>query len=181
MDALAASLLARAAWFAPGEPIPRSLLLKTVQPEAEDLEASLLMEDALRRLIALGLLEIHGQSDLLMHRLIAAWARGVAGSDEARRAVEAALLEEAKRLNETRNPASLLHWQPHLRATTNRVLEREDRMAARLCDELGLHLWLAGDYSGARPYLKRALSRESAGHPRKGFGGRTPGHRQEPQ
>jgi Flp pilus assembly protein TadD len=37
-------------------------------------------------------------------------------------------------------------------------MERQDRTAARLCDELGIHLWQAGDYSGARLYLERAVA-----------------------
>jgi tetratricopeptide (TPR) repeat protein len=157
-DALAVGLLARAAWFAPGEPIPRSLLLSTIPLNTEDLSTSLLIEDSLHRLTALGLLETNDQNDLLMHRLIAAWAQGVPEGDDARIAVEEAILKAAALSNETRNPAPLLQWQPHLRAATNRAMQRENRTAARLCDELGIHLWLAGDYLGARPYLERAIA-----------------------
>jgi len=157
-DALAAALLARAAWFAPGEPIPRWLLLKTVALAAENVDASLLLEDALQRLTALGLLETNERYDLLMHRLVAAWARSVDASEEAWAAVDETLLCEARRLNETRNPALILDWQVHLRAAANRAMAREDRIAARLCDELGLHLWLAGDYLVARPYLEKAVA-----------------------
>ena len=158
IDVLAIDLLTRAAWFAPGEPIPRSLLLKTVHVNSEGLMAGLLTQDALRRLTDLGIMEANNRNDLLMHRLVAAWTRGVAKSDEARVAVEEAVLAEAEKSNETRNPALLVGWLPHLRTATDRALERQDRTAARLCDELGIHLWHAGDYSGARPYLERAVA-----------------------
>ncbi|HKV07685.1 MAG TPA: tetratricopeptide repeat protein [Thermoanaerobaculia bacterium] len=157
VDALASEFLARAAWFAPGEPIPRSLLLETASKAGEDLKDALLAEDALHRLTDLGLLERNDRNDLLMHRLVAVWARGVAESSAAREAVEEVVLKEATRLNETRNPALLMPWQPHLRAVTDLALKREDRMAARLCDELGEHLWHAGDYSAAQPYSLKAV------------------------
>jgi tetratricopeptide (TPR) repeat protein len=157
-DALSIDLLARAAWFACGEPIPRLLLLKTVHASSDGLAASLLAEDAIRRLIDLGLLEANNRNDLLMHRLVAAWARGITKSNKARIAVEETILQEATTSNETRNPALLLAWQPHLRNVTDRAMEREDRMAARLCNELGTHLWQAGDYSGARFYLEKSVA-----------------------
>jgi tetratricopeptide (TPR) repeat protein len=157
-DSLAIDLFSRAAWFAPGEPISRSLLLRTVRANSEDLIAGLLAEDALRRLIDLGLLETNSQKDLLMHRLVAAWALGVAEGDETRVAVEEAILTEAHRLNEAGGPTSLLALRPHLRAVTDRAMERQDRTAVRLCGELGIHLEKAGDYSGARPYLERAVA-----------------------
>ena len=157
-DALAAHLLSRAAWFAPGEPLPRSLLLKTVAANSRDLETELDFEDALRRLIDLGLVESNDRSDLLMHRLVAAWARGVGEGNKARDAVEATALTEATRLNEIGNPAPLLAWQPHLRAVTERASTREERTAARLRDELGLHLWQTGNYSEGRLYLEKAVA-----------------------
>jgi len=88
-DALALALLARAAHFAPGEPIPRDLLLKTIDIEPE---ARLQAEDALGRLTALGLLEAGKAGALVMHRLVAEFARGSGGGEEARTAVEDGLL-----------------------------------------------------------------------------------------
>lgn len=157
-DALAVSLLARAAWFAPGEPIPRLLLLQSTDIDSADLSAALDGEDALRRLTDLGLLEVDERNDPRMHRLIAAWARGVEKAEQARAVVEEALVVAAKRLNETSNPAPLRDWLPHLRIATDRAGERKDEMAARLYGELGVHLWRAGDYSGARLYLKESVT-----------------------
>jgi hypothetical protein len=152
--ALALALLARAAHFAPGEPIPRELLLKT-NIEAK---ARLQAEDALGRLTALGLLEAGKAGALVMHRLVAEFARGSDGGEDARNAVEESLLTEADRLNIAGIPGPLLAWQPHLRAITEIARRRETTNAAGLCNTLGYHLKLIGDYSGARPYYERALA-----------------------
>ncbi|HEV7666907.1 MAG TPA: FxSxx-COOH system tetratricopeptide repeat protein [Thermoanaerobaculia bacterium] len=157
-DATAIRLLVRAAWFAPGEPIPRSLLLRSAGVNSEALSEALNAEDALRRLTDLGLLEMDERNDPRMHRLVAAWAVGVGEGDRAQAAVEEVWIAEAARLNEIANPAALRSWLPHLRAVTDRVRDREDRAAALLCDELGIHLWQAGDYSGAQLYLERAVA-----------------------
>ena len=154
-DALALALLARAAHFAPGEPIPRDLLLKTVNLEEN---ARLKAEDALGRLTALGLLEADKAGALVMHRLVAEFARGSGGGEEARRAVEESLLAEADRLNNAGIPGPLLAWQPHLRAVTEIAQRRETTNAAGLCNTLGYHLQMIGDYPAARPYFERALA-----------------------
>jgi len=158
VDALARDLLARAACFAPGEPIPRALLLATIEIPADDVAAERQAADALARLVALGLLEEEATGALLLHRLLAAFVRQMATDDAARVAAEVAVLAEANHLNETGIPAPLLAWQPHLRAVTDAALAREDKRAAALCNTLGYHLWMIGDYVGARPYYERALA-----------------------
>ncbi len=154
-DALALALLARAAYFAPSEPIPRELLLKTVNLESG---ARLQAEDALTRLTALGLLEAGKAGALVMHRLVAEFARGFDGGEDAREAVEESLWTEANRLNNAGIPGPLLAWQPHLRAITEIARRRETTNAGELCNTLGHHLWMIGDYSSARPYFERALA-----------------------
>ncbi len=156
-DAAALSLLARAAYFAPGVPIPRSLLLMTAGVKADDLQAALSGEKALIRLKGLGLLDEEAEGAPRLHRLLAAFVRGVSADTQAQEAVEEALFAEASRLNQAGYPALLLAWQPHLRAVTDAALKREDERAARLGNELGYHLWGTGDYAGARPYYERAL------------------------
>ena len=54
-------------------------------------------------------------------------------------------------------PAPLLALQPHLRFVTEAAAPREDARAASLCNELGYHLDLVGDYAAARPLYERAL------------------------
>ena len=156
-DAFAAALLARAAYFVPGEPIPRSLLKSTLAFEAE----SLLPEDALTRLTELGLLETEAEGALKLHRLLAVFVRAQddapSGISEAQQAVEQAVLEEANRLNNAGYPAPLLAWQTHLRHVTDSARTREDETAAGLCNELGFHLQMIADYAGARPYYEQAL------------------------
>jgi len=161
-DAIAIRLLARASWFAPGEPIPRSLLLSSAGVNSEELSEGLDAEDALGRLTDLGLLEMDERNDPRMHRLVAAWAVGVGEGDQAQAAVEEVWVAGARRLNEIGNPVALRGWLPHLRAVTDRARDREDRAAALLCDELGIHLWQAGDYSGAQLYLERAVALHEA-------------------
>lgn len=161
-DALALKLLVRAAWFAAGEPIPRALLLQSAEIDSSDMEAALDGEDALRRLNDLGLLEVDDRGNPLMHRLVAAWARSEAEAGLGRIAVEEMMIAGAIRLNESRNPAPLRAWQAHLRFVTDRASSRQDEMAARLCEEMGLHLWHEGDYAGGRPYLERAVALQEA-------------------
>jgi tetratricopeptide (TPR) repeat protein len=156
-DALAIGLLARAGYFAPGEPIPRDLLLKTVEEEPENTDAELQSHDALGRLTDLGLLETGEAGSLVLHRLVAEFARGVGISEVVRDAVEEALLQEAIRLNQRGFPAPLLIWQAHLRAVTEGAWSREEIRAAGLCNEMGVHLWLIGDFPNARLYCERAL------------------------
>ena len=157
-DALALALLGRAAHFAPGEPIPRNFLLKTVNFDEGDPGARLQAEDALGRLMALGLLEAGKAGGLVMHRLVAELARNSGDWEESRNAVEDALYVEANRLNKSGYPATLLAWQPHLRALVEKAPQREDERSALLCNELGYHLWMLGDYAGVSPYYERALA-----------------------
>ncbi len=181
VEALALALLARAAHFAPGVPVPHDLLLATLPVAGDDPEAAYQAEDALTRLIELGLLEqqtaarqgADGEQEtkvrFSLHRLLAAFVHAVAADADAQGAVEQALLERASDLNAAGYPGPLLPLQPHLRTAAGRARHRGDERAAALCAALGHHLYLVGDYAGARPYLEGALAvREAAlpeGHP----------------
>jgi tetratricopeptide (TPR) repeat protein len=157
-DALAQALLSRAAYFAPGEPIPRALLLTTVDMAADDFKAALDAERALARLVELGLLEAEAEGALRLHRLLAAFVQGVGAGDEAQAAVEEALLVELdKRLDQAGFLGQMVPLQLHLRAVTDTALDREDEQTADLCNRLGYYLDQIGDYAGARPYYERAL------------------------
>ena len=157
-DALALALLARAACFAPGETIPRPLLLATLALPDEDIAAQRRAADALSRLTALGLLDEEVGSGLRLHRLLVAFVRRTLPDDAAQAAVEATVLTEARRLNQAGIPAPLLAWQPHLRHITDASTTRADERAAGLCNEMGCHLNTIGDYPRARPYYERALA-----------------------
>ena len=157
-DRLAQQLLARAAHFAPGEPIPRGILVGTLGLDGADEALQFQAEDALRRLVELGLLEEEAAGALRLHRLLAAFVRARGDDAEAQGAVEAALLQEAHRLNAAGYAAPLLPLQRHLRAVTDAAMAREDAAAARLCNQLGYHLYLGADYGAARPLYERALA-----------------------
>lgn len=73
IDALAHTLLAHAACFAPGESLPRWLLLETLELPDADVERALIAEDALTRLIDLGLLDTDATGSLYLHRLLVAF------------------------------------------------------------------------------------------------------------
>jgi tetratricopeptide (TPR) repeat protein/MinD-like ATPase involved in chromosome partitioning or flagellar assembly len=156
-DLLAIKLLTRAACFAPGEPIPRELLVATVIHNDDDIEQLLQVEDALTRLETLGLLTVTEVS-LLLHRLVATFVKRINTEDNAQSEVENALYQNAKKLNHAGYPAPLLAWQVHLRYVTDEAISRMDERAAALCNELGYHLVMIAEYEGAQVYYERALA-----------------------
>jgi len=166
--ALARQLLARAACFAPGEPIPADLLLATVEVEAKaeppaqssivNRKSKIDLDDALRRLTDLGLLTAAGGEAVALHRLLAAFVEQTNPDPAAPPAVERAVLDEARRLNAAGVPGPLLAWQPHLRHLTEMAAPRGDEMGTDLCNSMGYHLDMVGDYAAARPYYERALA-----------------------
>jgi tetratricopeptide (TPR) repeat protein len=158
VDALALALLARAAHFAPGEPIPREVLLATLNQDADNSDATLAREDALQRLYELGLLEPAVSGTVRLHRLLAAFVQSTYSDPEAQTAVEQTMLTLANRLNDAGDPRPLLAIEVHLRAVTDAAQRREDIQAAQLYDELGFHLYAVGQYAEARPYYERALA-----------------------
>ena len=158
VDPLAKRLLTYAAYLAPGEPIPRPLLLHCAQ--LDDRRDG---DDALKRLLDLGLLEGEADGALKLHRTIAAYARSQTADGEPQADVERALYNKTNQLNKAGYPRELLPWQSHLRHVTDAAAAREGEKAADLCNELGYHLRAIGDYEGARPYYERALAiREKA-------------------
>ncbi|NJO00790.1 MAG: tetratricopeptide repeat protein [Bacteroidia bacterium] len=93
-----------------------------------------------------------------MHRLLAHFVQQAAPDDTAQAAVEQTMHETAERLNEAGDPRPLLVLQPHLRHITDTASPRGDEQAANLCNTLGYHLDMTGEYAGAKPYLERALA-----------------------
>jgi tetratricopeptide (TPR) repeat protein len=163
-DALALALLARAAHFAPGEPIPRDLLLATV--DLPDKATQRRATRALKQLVNLGLLENEDAGPVL-HRLLAAFVRGIAQDVEAQAAVEQALVQCARQLATgewpTAQAASIavnpfLQLIPHLRFVTTEALDQvQSPQRARLCNALGYYLNEAGNKTEALVFYKKAL------------------------
>jgi tetratricopeptide (TPR) repeat protein len=155
-DRTALSLLCRAAAFAPGVPIAKQLLFKTLAAENEDIDP-LKQVDGLERLLSIGLIEAEAEATVVLHRLLVDYVNAISADDNAQAGVETALLAESRRINKSGYPGELVVWQPHLRAVTDRALDRADERGADLCNELGFHLQAMGDYDGARPYYEKAL------------------------
>src|SRR5205085_1732282 len=116
--------------------------------------------DALQHLADLGLLAMEGAGDLLMHRLVTHFVHQAneETTQVAQGAVAAALLAEANRINKAGVPRPLLAWQSHLRHITEAVKSQTDEQVAGLCNTLGYHLRMIGDYAAAKPYYERALA-----------------------
>ncbi|MCI0395123.1 MAG: tetratricopeptide repeat protein, partial [Chloroflexi bacterium] len=167
-DRVALALLARAACFAPGVPIPRSLLTATLNPGApagRGLDAANLpSEDALARLTELGLLEEERAGALRLHRLLAVYVQGrlVEVMDEAARAVAEAVAQAAVAINQAGYPNLLLGWQDHLRHVANTAGQRGGEQGGRLWNALGYHLVMIADYAGAQAAFEWALAIDEA-------------------
>lgn len=159
-DLLALKLLARAAFFAPGELLSRALLFATVATPEADQQRD---DAALTRLVGdLGLLETRDGGALRMHRLVASFVRALAADSAAQPAVERVVLAEAQRLNEARLPLPMRALQPHLRAVTSAATPRADTVAADLCAELGWQLVLLDVFDEGLHLIMQALTMREA-------------------
>jgi len=157
-DALARALLARVAYFAPGEPIPRDLISQTLNQSDTDFEIKLQSEDALIRLVELGLVEVSVEGALRQHRLLTAFTRAVSRHEAlAQEAVENTILTVFETSNQTGNLRQMRVLEPHLRAITELAMKRKDEQAVHLCSVLGNRLREGANYSDARFYLEWAL------------------------
>lgn len=153
-DILARKLLAYAAHLAPGVPIPRWLLQTLTLADGPD--AVLLAEDALIRLIDLGLLEPDDDT-LRLHRLLAAFVLAVESDADAQTVVEETMRWVVDDINMRGDLSSSLALQPHLRFIIEQAEEHEDVCLAGLYTALGDNLWLFGLYPDAQRYFERAL------------------------
>jgi tetratricopeptide (TPR) repeat protein/transcriptional regulator with XRE-family HTH domain len=156
-DALALQLLALVAHLAPGEPVPRSLLHVALSI-ADDSVAILMFEDAIRRVVDLGLLSEENNDTVRMHRLLVTFVRTQGTAVAAQEHIEAALIAEAQRLSDTRMRAELVALQVHLRSVTERALQQQSARAPELCEWLGWHLTLLIAWDEARTYLELSLT-----------------------
>ena len=108
LDQVALGVLDRVACFALGVPIPPGLLMAAITGVVED---ELQAEDALVRLVDLGLLERQADGSTRMHQLVATFVHSRDAAPEAQSAVEDAVLVKAKSANASGDPRSLLAWQ----------------------------------------------------------------------
>jgi tetratricopeptide (TPR) repeat protein len=158
LDARALALLARVAYFAPGELIPRDLLLATLQQTDADFQTALQDEKALARLVALGLVEEEAEGALRMHRLLTRFVRALSGDAAAQASVEDTLLDVFRRVEQSGTLIDARRLEAHMRAAADLAIPRRDERAVALCHHLGNYLRLAADYTGAQYYLEHALA-----------------------
>jgi tetratricopeptide (TPR) repeat protein/transcriptional regulator with XRE-family HTH domain len=164
VDRVAIALLARMAWMAPGEPVPRDLLGRTL--EGVD---PLLRADGLRRLGAVGLVE-EGDGWVRLHRLLVHFVRQARLDSGAPSTVHRLLIECGDAAaHDDLSGLALAAVVPHLVDATSRS-SSEDPSLAELCTATGQAFQHLGDLPAARPWLERALnireSAEGSDHPR---------------
>ena len=155
VDRVAIALLARMACMAPGEPVPRELLAKTLEEVELRLRA-----DGLRRLGAVGLVE-QGGGWLRLHRLLAHFVRQEGHDPEAQPAAARALIGCGKDAQDGHLTGSALAGViPHVVnvARAAGVGTGDERQAAELCFATGQALNYAGDLRAAVPWYERALA-----------------------
>ena len=145
----ALAVLARAACFVPGEPIPRAVLLDA----AADPRSAQSVVD----LIDLGLLEADGENLVRLHQTVAELVRATPDA-AAQVAAEEALIAWARGANEGGTEETRLLAVPHLEMAARATDPPDSERAAALCFELGRALWAAGDLRRARAQLERALA-----------------------
>jgi tetratricopeptide (TPR) repeat protein len=158
-DTLALAILARAAYFAPGESIPRDLLQATLDlSDLPEDEQSLAFDDALIRLMELGLIDPIENSALRLHRLIAAFILSVTTDETVQSAIEVVLIEEGNKRVESGYPTQLQPILAHLRHIQHLADPRGDHRAGDLATILGRAEQMLVNYAQAELLLKRALA-----------------------
>jgi tetratricopeptide (TPR) repeat protein/transcriptional regulator with XRE-family HTH domain len=164
VDAQAHQLLLILALLAPGEPAPYSFLAETVGIDLTELQQAVAFEDAVARLSALGLVDVHENRQVRIHRLLAAFVRESAAEHvpHAQAQVEVIVQRKLEESNPDKNfhvqsPLRLLPIQAHLRHVVELALQHQDGHGAGLCHAFAKHLWDLGDYAEARAYVEREL------------------------
>ena len=160
IDAVALKLLSNAAQFAPGESIPRNLLLSTVVNDENDVMQMLLAEDGLARLIALGFIRPNEATQVSLHRLVIAFVQSmspdVAGVQTA---VAQTIWEHIQAQWGHGAVLDQLAVPPaHVKFIMAVELAKGTWPAVHLAHAWGRHLMDIGDFARSRIYLERALA-----------------------
>jgi tetratricopeptide (TPR) repeat protein len=154
VDQVAIALLARMACMAPGEPVPRDLLAKTL----EDVDP-LLRADALRRLGAVGLVE-EGEGGLRLHRLLAHFVQCEVLDPGAQTAVDRTLISCGVAAAEgDLTGLALRAVIPHvLTAVGAPDADHNLERVAALSNAAAQALHYTGEFAAARPWYERVLT-----------------------
>ena len=159
-DAIALKLLANAAQFAPGESIPRDLLLNTAADDKQEMMQTLLAEDGLARLIALGFVNVNDPATLSLHRLVNAFVQTML-PDVA--VAQTAVAETIwRRIQSQWGHGEVLDQlvvpPAHVQFIMEVELVKETAPAVHLAHAWGRHLLDIGDFARSRLYLEKALA-----------------------
>ena len=165
IDVMAQQLLALGANFAPGEPVPRALLLSAAVDEektdGDDLMVNLLFEDGLSRLVTFGFLKEEDQGVVDMHRLVAAFVQRTLPEDTLKRAqltVEKVLINALANQQEVSWGLATLAFSPsHLHHLANKVQTRADEQAAHIVNLWAGYLRDTGAFQEAERQYQRSL------------------------
>jgi tetratricopeptide (TPR) repeat protein len=164
-DALAQILFYLASWFAPVS-INRALLIASAGVDSANRDARNQADEALARLIELGLIKEEadkdgGDSRLLLHRLLRDFARLKApeGMDQETgiKAVGKGLINFANRENDNGLPQRLSRERAHLREVANQSEHLHPTLAASLYNSLGFNGKALALFQEARADLEQAL------------------------
>jgi tetratricopeptide (TPR) repeat protein len=164
-DALAQKLFYLASWFAPVS-INRDLLIASAGVDSSDRDARHQTDDAVARLIELGLIKEEtdkeeGDARLILHRLLRDFARlkTPEGMDQGKaiKAMGESLNKFANRENDSGLPQSLARERAHMREVANHAEHLDPALAARLYNELGANGRMLALFQEARADQEQAL------------------------
>ena len=160
-DLLAMRLFHLASYFAPVS-IRRELLVSAAGLDPGVDEERRLAADAVDRLAGLGLIDEEAEGRLLLHRLLAEFARhnpapGQSG-EEAWTAIADSVQRFASRENRSGLPTDLARELPHLLRLTTEAGRRHLPGTALLLSTLGYHLRVVGWFRQARICFEGALT-----------------------
>ncbi len=175
-DTLAQEILVRAAYFAAGVPIPRDLLLATLHQSASHAddqrnligrlrgllttsnhteELTLRSQDALARLVMLGLLELTTDGALLLHPFLRQCLQDLDLDTDAPIAVKKTVTHSVELLKQSGAPTALLAWQAHIQASVQLGDDADD---ITIPGPFSQHLKSQQDGSWEKVYYERALA-----------------------
>lgn len=157
VDVIATKILARASQLAPDSPIYYRLLLVILDLDDEDTDGILQAQDAIHRLLELGLFEKEDEEIVRLHRLIALFARDLGADSDARSIVQITLLDNLEHWNAAGYGVFLAPIQPHLLFVLEEAINQQEEISIHFSYHLGWYFYLNGDFRNALKYTKQAL------------------------
>jgi tetratricopeptide (TPR) repeat protein len=159
IDALAINILTCASYFAPNQAIEQNMLLfKTIShkfPSEEEAEEA--FDEALLRLLELGLLERPTAQHVQIHRLSSEYCHTILEDEAAQETVEKVLIEETLKLVDEGIPSTLSLVSTHLRHCYDNSSPQQVLRVGALAHALGCIEVQQINYAKAEKLLKEAL------------------------